>query len=157
MAAASAIAAHVAELLQCTRCPKMHRPPVSGGPVKSKVLLIGQAPGIKEPVLARPFAWTAGKTLFSWFERCCGVDEATFRSRVYMAAVCRCFPGRNPKGGDRVPSEDEIENCAPWLARELELLRPQLIIPVGRLAIERFLPAAPLAEVIGKTHSVERG
>src|SRR3954449_3364744 len=94
---------HVAALRQCRRCPRMLPPPVSGGPVRSKVLLVGQAPGIKEPVLARPFAWTAGKTMFGWFQRACGVDEATFRSTVYMAAVCRCFPGRNAAGGDRVP------------------------------------------------------
>ncbi len=109
-------------------------PPVVGSPVRSRVLLIGQAPGVKEPVLKRPFAWTAGKNLFKWLGRL-GVDEATFRARVYMAAVCRCFPGKNPKGGDRVPDENEIANCRPWLDRELELLRPELLIPVGKLAI----------------------
>jgi len=55
---------HVARLLQCRRCPRMLPPPVSGGPVLSKVMLIGQAPGVKEPVLGKPFAWTAGRTLF---------------------------------------------------------------------------------------------
>jgi uracil-DNA glycosylase len=155
MGAPSAIAAHVAELLQCTVCPKMHRPPVSGGPVKSKVLLIGQAPGIKEPVLARPFAWTAGKTLFGWFERSCGVDEATFRSRVYMAAVCRCFPGRNAAGGDRVPDAQEILNCSRWLEREFELLRPRLVIPVGKLAITQFIDAAKLTDIIGRQFRVK--
>ena len=70
-----------------------------------------------------------------------------------MAAVCRCFPGKNPKGGDRVPSEVEIANCAPWLERELEICRPELIIPVGKLAIARFLPEAPLSETIGRVHA----
>jgi uracil-DNA glycosylase len=124
-----------------------------GSPVASPVLLVGQAPGDKEPVLGRPFAWTAGKNLFKWMLRC-GVDEETFRARVYMAAVCRCFPGKNPKGGDRVPSEDEVAACAPWLDRELDLLRPELIVPVGRLAIERFLAPAPLVEQIGRVHTV---
>jgi uracil-DNA glycosylase len=124
-------------------------PVVMGQPVASKVLLVGQAPGDKEPILQRPFAWTAGKNLFKWFGRL-GVDEPTFRARVYMAAVCRCFPGKNPKGGDRVPDEREIENCAPWLEREIELLQPELIIPVGKLAIARFLDEAPLAETIGR-------
>ncbi|HEV7401970.1 MAG TPA: uracil-DNA glycosylase family protein [Chthoniobacteraceae bacterium] len=155
MAAPSAIAAHVAELLRCTVCPKMQRPPVSGGPVKSRVLLIGQAPGIKEPVLARPFAWTAGKTLFGWFERSCGVDEAAFRARVYMAAVCRCFPGRNAAGGDRVPDAQEILNCSRWLEREFELLRPQLVIPVGKLAITQFIEAAKLTDIIGRQFRVK--
>ena len=46
-------------------------PPVSGGPVLSKVMLVGQAPGVREPVLGKPFAWTAGRTLFGWFEQFC--------------------------------------------------------------------------------------
>jgi uracil-DNA glycosylase len=134
----------------------MHYPVVVGPPVVSKILLVGQAPGDKEPALGRPFAWTAGKQLFKWFATL-GVDEATFRARVYMAATCRCFPGKNPKGGDRVPSDLEVEQCRPWLEREIELLRPELIVPIGRLAIEQFLPARPLVEQIGKTMTVSRG
>src|SRR5882757_8974322 len=99
----AALDAHVASLLACRLCPKMHRPPVSGGAVFSKVLAVGQAPGVKEPVLGRPFAWTAGKTLFGWFQRACGMSEAEFRATIYMAAVCRCFPGKTKAGGDRVP------------------------------------------------------
>src|SRR5690606_8672384 len=64
-----------------------------------------------------------------------------------------CFPGKNRNGGDRVPSKEEVSNCRPWLTRELELLCPQLIVPVGRLAIEQFLPAKPLIEQIGVTHA----
>src|SRR6201986_5017603 len=106
----------------------MCAPPVSGGAGVSKILLVGQAPGDKEPVLGRPFAWTAGKTLFGWFHNAAGIDEATFRSSIYMAAVCRFFPGKKPTGGDRVPSPDEIRNCASWLKREIEILRPELVI-----------------------------
>jgi uracil-DNA glycosylase len=128
-------------------------PVVSGDHVLSPILLIGQAPGIKEGGFGKPFAWTAGKTLFKWFERI-GLDEATFRERVYMAAVCRCFPGKNPKGGDRVPNQDEIGNCAGWLQAEINLLKPELILPVGKLAISQLLPVTKLDTVIGKTHSV---
>src|ERR1700753_716668 len=78
----------VTQLRGCTRCPKMYRPAVSGGPVWSRVITVGQAPGTKEPVLGRPFAWTAGETLFGWFEKRCGMCEADFRARVYMGAVC---------------------------------------------------------------------
>ena len=146
------IEAHVRALSECARCPMMGKPVVVGRPVVSPVLLVGQAPGDKEPVLGKPFAWTAGKNMFKWFGSL-GVDEETFRDNVYMAAVCRCFPGKNPKGGDRVPSEEEIANCAPWLEREIEINRPELIIPVGKLAIARFLPEAPLTETIGKKHA----
>lgn len=123
---------------------------MSGGPVNSRVLLVGQAPGEKEPALGRPFAWTAGKTLFGWLEQATGMREARVRETIYLAAVCRCFPGKKPAGGDRVPSPEEIAACAGWLEAELEILRPELVIPVGRLAIERFLPARRLDAVIGR-------
>lgn len=117
-------------------------------------MLVGQAPGDKEPELGRPFAWTAGRTLFRWFERSCGIDEEEFRSSVYMAAVCRCFPGKKATGGDRVPSREEIANCAAWLEAEFTLLKPELVIPVGKLAIEQFVPCPSLAEVVGQIQSV---
>jgi uracil-DNA glycosylase len=129
-------------------------PSVVGEPVVSKILLVGQAPGVKEPELGRPFAWTAGKTLFKWFSSI-GLEEAAFRQKVYMSAVCRCFPGKNPKGGDRVPSNDEIESCSQWLNAEIKLLKPELLIPVGKLAITQYMPCKKLVDVIGKKHSIE--
>ncbi|MFN2475768.1 MAG: uracil-DNA glycosylase family protein [Chthoniobacterales bacterium] len=131
-------------------------PPVSGGAVVSKVILVGQAPGVKEPVLARPFAWTAGKTLFGWFNQFCGMDEGEVRARIYFAAVCRCFPGKNTSGGDRVPAPDEIRNCATWMNDEFDLLRPRLVIPVGKLAISQFIIVNKLDEVIGGTFRQRR-
>jgi|SanBayMetagenome_1026888.scaffolds.fasta_scaffold02095_4 uracil-DNA glycosylase len=149
--------AHVAELHACRKCPRMASAPVSGPPVRSEVMLVGQAPGVREPQLGRPFAWTAGKTLFRWFEEACGFGENVFRSSIYMAAVCRCFPGKHPKGsGDRVPDEEEIANCAPWMTREIELLRPKLVIPVGKLAIGQFVAAEKLSEVIGRRIPMQR-
>jgi uracil-DNA glycosylase len=139
------IEAHVRALSACARCPQMGKPVVTGRPVVSPIVFVGQAPGDKEPIMGKPFAWTAGRNLFKWFGSL-GVDEETFRDNVYMAAVCRCFPGKNPKGGDRVPSDEEIANCAPWLERELEICRP-------KLAIARFLEEAPLVETIGKKHT----
>jgi uracil-DNA glycosylase len=145
--------AHRTALFNCSKCPEMIGPVVSGSPVLSKILLIGQAPGDKEGGFGKPFAWTAGKTMFKWFERI-GLDEETFRQRVYMAAVCRCFPGKNPKGGDRVPSPAEIGHCAGWLQAEVDLLKPDLILPVGKLAIGQLMPVKKLNDVIGKLHPV---
>ncbi len=105
--------------------------------------------------MGRPFAWTAGKTLFGWFERACGISESEFRAHVYMAAVCRCFPGKNNAGGDRVPDAGEIAQCERWLADEVDILRPRLVIPIGKLAIERFLPTDKLTGIIGKKFRVE--
>lgn len=140
---------HVTSLLACRLCPKMHRPPVSGGAVLSKVLAVGQAPGVKEPVLGRPFAWTAGKTLFGWIQRACGMTEAEYRASIYMAAVGRCFPGKTNAGGDRVPDAQEIVNCARWLDREFEILKPELVIPIGKLAILQFVAFDKLTDIIG--------
>ena len=142
--------AHVKLLRACRLCPQMRPPVVSGGAVVSQVLLVGQAPGDKEPVLGRPFAWTAGKTLFRWFHDAAGMSEETFRSTIYMAAVCRCFPGKKSTGGDRVPSPDEVQNCSAWLQREIQLLQPRLVIPVGKLAIAQFIPAQKLDALIGQ-------
>ncbi|HEY8205901.1 MAG TPA: uracil-DNA glycosylase family protein [Myxococcaceae bacterium] len=139
------------ELDACTRCPAMIGPVVHGPPVKSPVFLIGQAPGAREGELGRPFAWTAGKTLFRWFEQALGVSEETFRAKVYMAAVARCFPGKEKKGGDRKPDAGEIERCRTFLEREIQILRPKLLLPVGTMAIEQvFGEKRPLAEAVGK-------
>ena len=147
----AALRAHVAELHACRKCPRMESAPVSGGPLRSEVMLVGQAPGTREPLLGRPFAWTAGKTLFRWFEEACGFGEDVFRENIYMAAVCRCFPGKHPKGsGDRVPDDEEIANCRPWMDREIALLKPKVIVPVGKLAIAQFVDADKLSEVIGR-------
>ncbi|MGR9106067.1 MAG: uracil-DNA glycosylase family protein [Gammaproteobacteria bacterium] len=130
-------------------------PVVTGQPVVSPVFLVGQAPGTKEGDFGRPFAWTAGKTMFQWFTEI-GLDEERFRRRVYMAAVCRCFPGKNPKGGDRVPNRQEIQRCSTWLDGELHLLRPALILPVGKLAISRFVQVDKLEDVVGEVQRITR-
>ena len=141
---------HVARLRQCRRCPRVIPPPVSGGAILSDVMIIGQAPGVREPVLNRPFAHTAGKTLFRWFEQFCGIDEVTMRARIYFAAVIRCFPGKAAGGTDRVPATEEIKNCSTWMQNEITILRPRLVIAVGRLAISRFISCEKLEEVIGR-------
>jgi len=121
-----------------------------------KVMLVGQAPGQVEAAGGKPFAGRAGKTLFRWLARA-GVDEETARDRIYIAAITRCYPGPSPSGrGDRVPSPEEQQACAVWLDAELEIIRPRLIIPVGRLAISRFLPNAPLDALVGRAHAARR-
>ena len=136
----------------------MHRPVVVGRPVPSRIILVGQAPGDKEPKLGRPFAWTAGRTLFRWFQGVLGWTEDETRDRIYFAAVCRCFPGKAPQGGDRVPADQEVANCAHWLEREFALLQPRLVLPVGKLAISQFLGLHPLTAVIGRSfHVVYQG
>jgi uracil-DNA glycosylase len=147
---------HVARLLQCRRCPRMVPPPVSGGSILSKVMLVGQAPGAREPVRGRPFAWTAGRTLFGWFDEFCHLSEVEVRSRTYFAAVCRCFPGKTTSGGDRVPAPDEIRNCSSWMNDEIDLLQPRLVVPIGKLAIAQFFAFEKLDEVVGRSFRLRR-
>lgn len=148
---------HVESVYACRKCSGMQSHPVSGGPILSQVMLVGQAPGVREPILGRPFAWTAGKAMFQWFEQELAITEAEFRRTVYMAAVCRCFPGKNAQGGDRVPTTHEIALCAGWLRAELAILQPGLVIAVGKLAIGQFLKQLPaLTELVGQTVPVEK-
>jgi len=130
--------------------PRGFGPPVHGAAVASRILLVGQAPGPHEARFGRPFAWTAGKTLFRWLGEATGADEERIRARVYIAAVVRCFPGKAPGGGDRVPTPAEVARWRGFLAQEVAILRPRLVLPVGRLAIAEVLGReAPLAEVVG--------
>ena len=139
----------------CRVCATVQGTPVHGPAVKSRVLLLGQAPGPREASFGRPFAWTAGRTLFAWFQGALGCTEETFRERVYIAAVARCFPGKAKGGGDRRPNPLEISSCERWLTQEVALLKPELVLPVGTLAIERVLGhKGPLADVVGRTYLV---
>ena len=74
-----------------------------------------------------------------------------------MAAVCRCFPGKNSQGGDRVPSREEVALCAEWLRAEMAILKPGLVIAVGKLAIGQFLAEVPvLTELVGQIVRVRK-
>jgi uracil-DNA glycosylase len=118
-------------------------------------MLVGQAPGKVEAEGGKPFAGRAGKTLFRWLAQC-GLSEDHAREAIYIAAVTRCYPGPHPGGrGDRVPTRDEQARCGDWLESELKIIRPKLLIPVGRLAIEKFLPPLPLDQLIGREHTVK--
>jgi uracil-DNA glycosylase len=148
---------HVTRLRGCADCSDMIRPVVTGNPVLSPVMLIGQAPGVREGPAGKPFAWTAGKTMFQWFAGL-GLGEETFRERIYMAAVCRCFPGKATGGGDRVPSPDEVKRCSRHLQTEVRILQPRLVIPVGKLAIAQLVPdLEKLTEIVGTKQRAQIG
>lgn len=111
-------------------------------------MLVGQAPGKKEVALGRPFAGAAGRRLFQWLADA-GFEEQQFRSSCYVTAMMKCFPGSGERG-DLKPSRQQVANCASWLEQELELVEPDVLIPVGQLAIERFLGKAKLEELVGR-------
>ena len=147
---------HLQTLFSCRACPNVFGQPVTGAVPGARVMLVGQAPGPHELDERRPFAYTAGRRLFGWFEDL-GVSEEEFRRRVHIAAVIRCFPGKDPKsGGDRVPSDAEIANCAAHLDREIALLAPKLVIAVGTLASAQLLGIAQLKDAVGRLHEATR-
>ncbi|MEP6732367.1 MAG: uracil-DNA glycosylase family protein [bacterium] len=153
---ARALDAHCERLSACRRCsngPGIQ--PIVSAARAPRAMLVGQAPGKTEMAGGRPFAGRAGKTLFRWLLQA-GLDEPTARAELYISAITRCYPGPHPAGrGDRVPSPRERAQCSDWLADEIRLIRPRVIIPVGRLAIDRFLGTLPLDEVVGREHDVE--
>jgi uracil-DNA glycosylase len=146
-------------ILACRLCQDAgHIPlavPVVSGRAENRLMLIGQAPGVTELTVRRPFAGPAGRVLFGWM-RSIGIEEAEFRDRVYMTAMTKCFPGKVTSGsGDRRPSAREIALCRPYLDAQLALIEPAAILLVGGLAIERHFPRTPLSELIGRRFEIE--
>jgi uracil-DNA glycosylase len=112
-------------------------------------MIVGQAPGVTEVEAQRPFNASSGRRLFQWLAEA-EWEEDDFRATQYMTAITKCYPGKSPGGrGDRAPSRAEQKLCAPFLERELALVQPDIIIPVGALAVRRFLGKVKLADVVG--------
>lgn len=126
------------------------------GDIAAKIMIIGQAPGVTEVEAGRPFNAGSGTRLFQWLGQA-GFEEQAFRDTQYMTAVTKCFPGKAKNGGgDRVPSREEQALCRPYLDEEIALVDPQVVIPVGRLAINLFFPASrPLSRIIGGEQSID--
>ena len=114
-----------------------------------RAYMYGQAPGIVEGEERLPWRGRAGQTLRRWLE----LDEDTFYSTFFCASVTRCYPGRAVSGrGDRTPMPREQELCRFWRDWELELIRPQLIVIVGGLALRSLLGLTQLTETIGRRY-----
>lgn len=149
-----------AGMKQCRLCLaegfEIYPPAVFSGLETAELMTIGQAPGITEQEAGRPFNAGSGTRLFGWLERA-GIREEWFRSTQYMSSVTKCYPGRHSSGsGDRVPTRREQELCRPYLDQEIEFVNPQVIIPIGRLAINLFFPKKlKLQEIIGTQKEVE--
>ena len=149
-----------AGMKQCRLCLEesfeIYPPAVFSGLESAELMTIGQAPGITEQEAERPFNAGSGTRLFGWLGRA-GIEEDWFRSTQYMSSVTKCYPGRHPSGsGDRVPSRREQELCRPYLDQEIEFVNPQVIIPIGRLAINLFIPKKlKLKEIIGTQKEIE--
>jgi uracil-DNA glycosylase family 4 len=112
--------------------------------------LVGQAPGPVERESRRPFSGRAGKELDRWMVQAGFESPEDFRRLTYIAALMRCFPGRNRAGtGDLKPPPAAVATCSHWLELELRLLKPKVLILVGQLAIARFLGPGRLEDRVG--------
>ncbi len=145
-----------AEITTCRKCNEAgffaEHTTVFAGPANAWLMVVGQAPAsAKATPDRRPFSGSGGRRLFRWLLEA-GWEEEEFRACAYFTAVTKCYPGPGPNGkGDRVPTRREQALCRPFLQRELALIRPAVIVPVGRIAIEVFLGrVGPLEEIIGQ-------
>src|SRR5919202_1192890 len=130
-------------ILACRACQEAgllaEAAPIAEGPKQARVMVIGQAPGLRSHRRRIHFAGPAGRVLQQWFVRA-GFPETYFRERAHLSPLTRCFPGPAPRGqGDRRPSPAELRLCQPFLEAELRLVQPALILLVGKMAIEYFL------------------
>ena len=154
MAAPSTLARLHREILACTRCVEAgllrQAAPVLSGHADNRIMLIGQAPGAIEAVRRLPFQGRSRNVLIGWLIRAGFSSEEQARRQVYMSSITKCFPGKGTGGGDRRPSRAEVDLCSSHLARQLALIKPELLILVGGLAHERFLPGRPLDTLVGR-------
>jgi uracil-DNA glycosylase len=144
------------DLSRCRACAEAGYPleslPVRVPGAGQRAYLFGQAPGIVEGEERLPWRGRAGRTLRRWLE----LEEDEFYATFYCASVTRCYPGRAPTGrGDRTPTPREQELCSFWCDRELELLRPRLIVTVGGLALLRLLGLASLTPAVGERYELD--
>jgi len=150
------------EMRSCRKCAQagywIQPPAVTQGAATARMMTIGQAPGITEVEAKRPFNAGAGRRLFQWLGEA-GIDEDWFRTTQYMTSVTKCYPGRAKGGsGDRVPSRSEQALCYPFLEEECQLVDPEVIIPIGRLAIGLFFSKSKvLTDIIGTQVQTESG
>lgn len=138
-----------AEMACCTRCelaPGRTRVVRGVGAKRARVVLLGEAPGASEDRAGEPFVGSAGRLLSRLLEEA-GLD----RSEVYITNVVACRPPKN-----RTPRVAEVKAHSPWLEEQLRLVRPEVVVTLGRVALTYFMPKAKVTELSGKAQMVER-
>jgi uracil-DNA glycosylase family 4 len=136
-----------AAIRACTLCGlhKGRTQAVPGeGPVNADIMFIGEGPGFHEDRQGRPFVGAAGQFL----EELLASINLT-REQVYIANVVKCRPP-----GNRDPLPDELSACAPYLDRQIELIRPKVIVTLGRFSMARFFPGASISKIHGQPKRV---
>jgi uracil-DNA glycosylase len=114
------------------------------GPAEARIMFIGEAPGFHEDRQGRPFVGAAGQYLDELLD---GIGLK--RADVYIANVIKCRPPAN-----RDPEPVELEACRPYLDRQIELIRPHLVITLGRFSMARYFPGASISRIHGQPKRV---
>lgn len=137
-----------ATILGCTRC-KLHKERTQAvpgsGPATAEVFFLGEGPGAREDELGLPFVGRSGKYLDQLLQ---GVGLA--RDRVFITNVVKCRPPSN-----RDPHVAEVEACAPYLERQIELIQPRLVVTLGRFAMGRFFSDGTISQIHGQPRRVD--
>ncbi len=136
---------------QISNCPKCalaktrtNAVPGSGNP-NADIVFIGEGPGFHEDQQGLPFIGAAGKFL----------DEllASINLRREDVFICNVIKCRAPNNRDPLP--DEIDACAPWLAQQLEMLKPRMIVTLGRFSMGRYFPGATIGRIHGQAKRID--
>ena len=130
------------EIGRCQRCEiaKYRTKAVPGeGPEDAEIIFIGEAPGWHEDQQGRPFVGPAGQYLEQLL-----ASIGLKRQQVYIANVIKCRPMAN-----RDPLPTEIQNCLKWLERQIEILRPKMIVTLGRYSMAKFFPGKSISKIHG--------
>jgi uracil-DNA glycosylase len=149
-----------AEIRSCKRCvaagfiPEAN--PVFRGRAGHRMMIVGQAPGERGHLNSIPYAGASGKTLHAWLAMA-GFDESALYERFYLTSMTKCFPGPSATGkGDRAPSGAEIKLCRGHLEREIALVRPEIVLALGRISATWFAGNLRLDQLVGTLREGER-
>lgn len=130
----------------CKRCPlylTKNKDVLGSGSEKAEIFFIGEAPGREEDLRGEPFVGPAGRLLGEMLEEI-GLE----RKDVFIANILKHRPPNN-----RDPQPEEVEACWPYLLRQIEIIKPKLIVFLGRHALGRFFPGLKISEVHGRKFS----
>jgi DNA polymerase len=130
-------------IASCKKCPlhKTRTNAVPGeGPANAKIMFIGESPGRTEDIQGRPFVGLAGKFLNKLFN---SIDLK--RTKVFITGSVKCRPPKN-----RVPTEEEIQACKPYLEKQIEIIKPKLIVILGNVALKTLLGEKSVSNLHGK-------
>ncbi len=129
----------------CRLCETRTNAVPGEGPEDARIMFIGEGPGFNEDRQGRPFIGAAGKFL----DQLLGAAGLT-RGDVYITNIVKCRPPNN-----RDPMPDEIEACSKWLNRQIELIKPEVIVTLGRHSMNRFIPGATISRIHGDPRVID--